>query len=173
MATWFGRPTGTLEQQAADAVYQAQLEQYQNQLTAAQGIHGLGGQSMPSHTHTITTAHTNPFAQTTITTNPYATTTVPYAHPGGFTTVTSTGTGPIYSGTAPAWSMPQNAYYVELPKEPCEGDEITVYYQNGRWLEKNNFSDLNAIKPKHLSPNGGFSLHEIEEAERIMEELAA
>lgn len=162
MATWFGRPPGS---SAADT-YQAQLlaqqaqllaqQQYhQAQLTAAQGVY------MPSHTHTITTAHTNPYAQAT-----------GIQYPGGYATVTSTGMGTIY--TQPAmpggmvWAQPVNSYYVELPKDPCEGDEIVVYYKNGRWLEKKNF-----IFEEKSTPRGGFSLKEIEEAERIMEELAA
>lgn len=171
MATWFGKPTvgdwhqAMLDAQAAQHAQMLAQQQYNS------GIYGLGGQSMPSHTHTITTAHPNPYAQTTTAINPYAQT--PTYYQNGITTI-STGTGPIYAGgiipsQPPVWAQPANSYYVELPKEPCEGDEITVYYQNGRWLEKKNF----LADAEKSTPRGGFSLHEIEEAERIMEELAA
>lgn len=179
MAGWFGKPSQfnmpsqaqqtATEMEIRQAEYLAEVAKIQAQQNYHQHLLNQ------AHTHAITTSN-NPYAQlantppggmTRLTAGQYASLGQQYAQ--GITATSTAGMGPIF----PPGSIAQQgypSYYVQLPVSPREGDTVTVYYQNGRWLEKNNFSQRE-VEARDSGP--GFSLKEIEEAEKIMADCHA
>jgi hypothetical protein len=149
---------------------QTEILRQQMNLQAAQQAAKLAQLQTQAQYATITQVHT---------TNPFGPVGGPYQQviPNCITS-SSTASGPQWvqppmplPGQVAGWATP---YYVQLPAAPREGDKITVHYNNGRWLEDRDVaSERMAPTQFPRDDAGGFSLDELTEAEKIMDECNA
>lgn len=155
MASWFGFPSGKMQMDADREKFEQQelLTQRMNnayQQTVAQMNNALYG--TPQYPTTLQS-----------TSNGLGNYVTPPFPPGSV--------AGMFQQTVPGVPKEQT-YFVLLPSKPQKGDTITVHYDGIKWLEDRNCpSELVSGGP--LNPDhSGFSLKEIEEAQKIMADCA-
>jgi hypothetical protein len=92
----------------------------------------------------------------------------PMQGPGSIMPI-STSAWPLLTTLAAHPYAAAHPYYIELPDRPLAGDKITVYFDGTKWLEDRDFVGRKGQQPLH----GGFSLSELEEAKKIMDDCSA